>query len=407
MTPTRRALVTTLALTATLTTAPITTAQAADTPQHPWYFDTYRIDEVWEHTTGEGITVAVIDTGVDPTLPELQGQVLDGTDLIPDGAGFDVDADGHGTDMAALIAGTGESQGIQGLAPGVSILPIRVLPSAWTYIGNDRMSQAIQYAVESGAQIINISVGGADVGISQRELNEALAMAASHDVLVFSSAGNDAEQGNSVSAPASLKGVVGVGAVNSSGERSSYSTYGPQVALAAPGDNVPGHCGDISGPACIQEEGGTSSATALASASAALIWAQHPDWTKNQVLRVMLNTAERADDQRRDDYTGYGIVRPDRVVLDGEGDPGDPDSPPVFRDWEAALDPPATPEPTPETGPSPDADPAPGPDAEPAASGGSDDASPLPWLLGAGAAVLVAGSVGWLLWRRRSGVVRG
>ncbi|MCK1817410.1 S8 family serine peptidase, partial [Streptomyces sp. XM4011] len=341
MTPTRRALVTTLALTATLTTAPTTTAHA-DTPQHPWYFDTYRIDEVWEHTTGEGITVAVIDSGVDPTLPELQGQVLDGTDLTADPQGAHVDTDGHGTEMAALIAGTGEGSGIQGLAPGVEILPIRVTYGGVTNDISGRWAEAISYAAESGARVVNISQGSLDGERASQDMAEALAMAARHDMLIFASSGNDGEGTNHISAPASVDGVVGVGAVTSSGDRSSYSSHGPQVSLAAPGDDVPGHCGDISGPACIRDEGGTSSATALASASAALIWAQHPDWTKNQVLRVMLNTAERPDDQRRDDYTGYGIVRPDRVVLDGEGDPGDPDSPPIFRDWEAELRPPAT-----------------------------------------------------------------
>ncbi|MFE1362138.1 S8 family serine peptidase [Streptomyces harbinensis] len=399
MTPTRRALVTTLALTAALTTAPATTAQAADTPQHPWYFDTYRIDEVWEHTTGEGITVAVIDTGVDPTLPELQGQVLDGTDLTAAPQGAHVDTDGHGTDMAALIAGTGNG-GVQGLAPGATILPIRVTYGGITGDAADRWAEAVHYAIESGARIINFSLGDVNVESARQEMSEALTAAARHDVLIFAATGNNGDDLNAPSAPNSLDGVVGVSAVNSSGERAPYSTYGPQVSLAAPGDDVPGHCGDISGPACIRDEGGTSSATALASASAALIWAQHPDWTKNQVLRVMLNTAERPDDQRRDDYTGYGIVRPDRVVLDGEGDPGDPDSPPIFRDWEAELRPPATPSPTPETSPGPDAETTPAPDAEPAAT--SDDASPLPWLLGGGAAVLVAGSVGWLLWRRRA-----
>ncbi|MFC9066462.1 S8 family serine peptidase [Streptomyces harbinensis] len=404
MTPTRRALVTTLALTAALTTALATTAQAADTPQHPWYFDTYRIDEVWEHTTGEGITVAVIDTGVDPTLPELQGQVLDGTDLTRSPKGAHVDEDGHGSDMASLVVGTGGS-GIQGMAPGAEVLPIRASTNQLDFDGAQRWAEAIEYAVAQGAQIINISLGATDNGRASDVLADALASAARNDVLIFAAVGNDGDTFNTRSAPAVLDGVIGVAAVGSDGERAAYSTHGPQVALAAPGEGVPSHCDDLSGPACIRDGGGTSSATALASASAALIWAQHPDWTKNQVLRVMLNTAERADDQRRDDYTGYGVVRPDRVVLDGEGDPGDPDSPPVFRDWEAALDPPATPEPTPGTGPSPDAEPAPGPDAEAAAT--SDDASPLPWLLGAGAAVLVAGSVGWLLWRRRSGVVRG
>ncbi|MFD7510600.1 S8 family serine peptidase [Streptomyces sp. NPDC059853] len=308
-----------------------------------------------------------------------------------------MDTGGHGTDMAALIAGTGEGNGIQGLAPGAEILPIRVTLGGVSLGGTERFAEGIIHAIESGAKIINISQGGT---MPHDELSEAVALAARHDVLVFASAGNAGDTTNHLEDPVSLPGVVGVGAVDSNGERSPYSTYGPQVTLAAPGDDVPRHCGDLTGPACIQDEGGTSSATALASASAALIWARHPDWTKNQVLRVMLNTAERPDDQRRDDYTGYGIVRPDRVVLDGEGDPGDPDSPPVFRDWEAALDPPATPAPTPDADPTPDAEPAPGPEAEPAAT--SDNASPLPWMLGTGAAVLATGSVGWLLWRRRS-----
>ncbi|WP_432745132.1 S8 family serine peptidase [Streptomyces sp. JH002] len=399
MTPTRRALATTLALTALLATAP-TTAQAAGTPQHPWYFDTLRVDDIWEHTKGEGITVAVIDSGVDLTLPELQGQVLDGTDLTASPQGAHVDTDGHGTDMAALIAGTGEGQGIQGLAPEAQVLPIRVTNGGMTTELPARWAAAIEYAVESGAQVINISQASPHDDPTRQAMAAALATAARNDVLIFAGSGNDGEGLNNPSAPNSLEGVVSVGAVDRTGEHIPYSTYGPQVTLAAPGNDVPGHCDGLSGPACVREEGGTSSATALASASAALIWSQHPDWTKNQVLRVMLNTAERSDDQRRDDYTGYGIVRPDRVIVDGEGDPGDPDSPPIFRDWEAGLVPPATPEPTPETTPDDSAEPAPGPEAEAAAT--SDDGSPLPWILGGTAAVVLVGLTGWLLLRRRA-----
>ncbi|WP_432053117.1 S8 family serine peptidase [Streptomyces xiamenensis] len=397
MTPTRRALATTLALTAALATAP-TTANAADTPQHPWYFDTLRVEEMWQHTTGEGITVAVIDTGVDPTLPELQGQVLDGTDVMSDGAGYDVDLDAHGTDIAALIAGTGSAEGIQGIAPGAKILPIRS-NSRSSIFSVDKIPGAIEYAIDAGAQIINISLGGPDLGHKQEAFHAALTEAARHDVLIFASAGNSAQEGNAPSSPASLDGVVGVAAVGDGNQRAPYSAHGPHVTLAAPGDNVPGHCGDLTGPACLREEGGTSSATALASASAALIWSQHPDWTKNQVLRVMLNTAERPDDQRRDDYTGYGIVRPDRVIIDGEGDPGDPDSPPIFRDWEEGLVPPVTPGPTPETTPDDSAEPAPGPEAEAAATSGNSGS--LPWILGGTAAVLVVAVTGWVLYRRR------
>ncbi|MGW8847144.1 S8 family serine peptidase [Streptomyces xiamenensis] len=402
MTPTRRALATTLALTAALATAPA--AQAADTPQHPWYFDTLRVEEMWEHTTGEGITVAVIDTGVDPTLPELQGQVLDGTDVMRDARGSHADEDGHGTDMASLIAGSGGS-GVQGLAPGAKILPIRASTNQLDFDGGDRWAEAIDFAVAEGARIINISLAATDNGTAATSMGDSIAEATRQGVLIFAGTGNDGDTYNTAKFPAALDGIVGVGAVNSDGAREGYSTHGSQVAIAAPGGNVPGHCDGPAGPACLREEGGTSSATALASASAALIWSQHPDWTKNQVLRVMLNTAERPDDQRRDDYTGYGIVRPDRVIIDGEGDPGDPDSPPIFRDWEAALDPAATPAPEPEAGTAPETDadagtePAPGPEAE-AASG--ENGGPLPWILGGTAAVLVVAVTGWAVIRRRS-----
>ncbi|MGW7294867.1 S8 family serine peptidase [Streptomyces xiamenensis] len=409
MTPTRRALAGALALTALLATA--SEAQAADTPQHPWYFDTMRVEEIWQHTTGEDITVAVIDTGVDPTLPELQGQVLEGTDLTRSGEGAHVDGNGHGTDMAALIGGTGGGGGIQGLAPGVKILPVRSSSSGIDFDNSARIAESIDYAVSHGARVINISLANVEAGSGRTALAEAVGDAVRQDVLIFAGTGNDGMGLNDPAIPAALDGVVGVAAVDSGGERVPYSTSGPQVSLAAPGNDVPGHCDGLSGPACIWEEGGTSSATALASASAALIWSQHPDWTKNQVLRVMLNTAERSDDQRRDDYTGYGIVRPDRVIVDGEGDPGDPDSPPIFRDWEAALDPVATPAPEPEAESTPDGDsapepePAPGPEAEAAATSG--DSSPLPWILGGSAALVLVAVTGWAVLRRRSSASAG
>ncbi|MGW3293996.1 S8 family serine peptidase [Streptomyces xiamenensis] len=399
MTPTRRALATTLALTAALATAP-TTAQAADTPQNPWYFDTLRVEQIWEHTKGEGITIAVIDTGVDATLPELQGQVLEGIDISASPQGAHIDSDGHGSNMASLIAGTGADGGIRGLAPEAEILPVRTMIGVAGEVGPERWAEAIDYAVESGARVINMSIGGSDNGTASRVMADALSAAARNDVLIFAAVGNDGDTFNTRGVPAALDGVVGVAAVDRELERAPYSTHGSQVALAGPAEGVPWHCGDLSAPVCIRDSGGTSSATALASASAALIWSQHPDWTKNQVLRVMLNTAERPDDQRRDDYTGYGIVRPDRVIVDGEGDPGDPDSPPIFRDWEAALDPAATPAPEPEAETAPETEPAPGPEAEAAAT--SDDTSPLPWILGGTAAVLVVAVTGWAVVRRRS-----
>ncbi|WP_190233098.1 S8 family serine peptidase [Streptomyces avicenniae] len=318
----------------------------ADSPDNPWYATTYRLQEIWELTRGEGVTVAVIDSGVNSSMPELEGQVLEGVDLTRDPDGPHVDEDGHGTGMASLIAGTGEQGGVRGLAPGVKILPIRVgqRNGQPDFGRQERMGQAIQYAVDEGARVINISQAAVEIG-QEEAVDAALEAAARADVLIFAGTGNEGDTRNRSMYPANRYGVVGVAAVDRNGERSPYSTYGRQVAIAAPADEIPWRCPDLSGPVCLDPQGGTSTATALASASAALIWAAHPDWTKNQVLRVMMETAQRDDSYERDDYIGHGMIRPDRVILDGEGDPGDPRRNPLFAGYEATLDPPPSPRP--------------------------------------------------------------
>ncbi|UCM90807.1 S8 family serine peptidase [Streptomyces marincola] len=336
--------------------------------------DAMRMDQVWQRAQGEGITVAMLDTGVDASLPTLEGRVLEGVDLTRGGESAHTDTAGHGTIMAGLIAGSGTGNGIAGLAPSVQILPIRVSAASVDFGLEERWSRAIEYAISSGADIISISLAKEQFG-SIPELEAAIASAARNDILIFAGSGNEGDGANTLMVPAALDGVVGVGAVGQQGGWADYSTYGPQVALAAPGDGVPGRCPDGSHqPACIMERGGTSAATALASASAALIWSAHPEWTKNQVLRVMLETADGPEGAERDDFVGYGMVRPDRVILDGEGDPGDPDVNPLFEEYEAALDPPASPEPEPEAAPEPER-----------ARGEGGDALEVP-LAGAGAA---------------------
>ncbi|WP_258535037.1 S8 family serine peptidase [Streptomyces sp. PT12] len=306
---------------------------------------------MWEQTRGEGVTVAVLDSGVDASLPHLEGQVMEGADFTRDPEGAHYDTEGHGTVMAGVIAGTGEGGGIQGLAPGAEILPVRVADSAsWDFGLEDRFAEAIQYAVDSGAKIINIAVGSEVASGNPEELYAAIDEAVRSDVLIFAAAGNSAEYSNLVSQPANYDGIVGIGAVDRNGDRAVYSTPSPYVALSAPGNDVPGYCPDRSWEeACLVERGGTSVATALTSASAALIWSAHPDWTKNQVLRALAQTAE--GDGRRDDNVGFGMIRPDRVILDEGVDPGEPDVNPMFDAYERSLDPPVSPEPVPDEEP--------------------------------------------------------
>lgn len=317
-----------------------TQAHADSTRSQEWFLDAMRAEKMWQTSTGKGITVAVIDTGVDPTNPDLKGRVLDGKDLAPSERPGDehTDYEGHGTGMAGLIAGTGAyggGKGAFGLAPGVKILPVRVPAETDDQMGFGRpayFSKAIRDAADEHAQVINISMGSS---VTTPELAAAVKYALDRGSLIFAAVGNEAEKGNPVLYPAGTPGVVGVASVGKNLRRSAFSGFGSQVDIAAPGEDMVHACGGKTG---LCKTSGTSDATALASASAALIWAKHPDWTNNQVLRVMLNTiGGPTDGAKRNDSIGYGIVRP-RIALENPGDPGPADVYPL-PDLAAAASP--------------------------------------------------------------------
>lgn len=377
-------------------------AGVAATPAHAetirsqqWHLDAMKVDEIWKISTGKGVTVAVIDTGVN-RIPELEGQVLPGAVFpVGDAPGDrDNDYDGHGTGIAAMIAGTGKhpsGDGAYGLAPGVKILPIRV-PNLLEDAKAPSKVAAIRYAADSDAKIINISQGRSGKPEDDRDRAEAVKYALSKGKLVFAAAGNSGHSTNEVEYPAATPGVVAVGAVDAHGEPTNESQHGPQIDLAAPGMDIITACKGKTG---VCKTHGTSDASALASASAALLWSAHPDWTNNQVLRVLLNTAGKpVDGSQRNDYVGYGVVRP-RVALQTPGDPGPADVYPL-PDLAAAQAGAKTPSAAPD-GKAPDAAASkPAAQAEEKKSGSS-----LLWIgLGLGACVLIGGAVTVVVVRR-------
>ncbi|WP_190020528.1 type VII secretion-associated serine protease mycosin [Streptomyces hiroshimensis] len=366
-------------------------AQADTIRSRQWHLDAMHAEEMWQTSTGAGVTVAVIDTGVDASLTDLRGQVLAGRDFTSDSGDAQTDADGHGTHMAALIAATGQrgsETGSYGLAPGVKILPLRV--GGKNYAEDTRaMVAALRYAAESDAQVINISL--ATPGRNDDE-EKAIAYVLSKGKMIVAGVGNTGDKTNMVQYPAAYPGVIGVAGLDQNGSSASWSQHGPQVDLSAPGVDAVSAC---PGSSEVCKGSGTSAASALTSASAALIWSVHPTWTANQVTRVLINTAgSTGTAEKRNDYVGYGAVRP-RIALKDPGDPGPADVNPL-------------------PGPAPSQDPKSDDTAsvaeslpKKAATGDSakDNGSPAKWIaLGAGAAVLVGAAITTpiLLTRRRN-----
>ncbi|MGD9481651.1 S8 family serine peptidase [Streptomyces sp. TRM70308] len=293
---------------------------------------------MWEVSTGEGITVAVIDSGVNPSSAALEGQVLPGIDESRRSGDAHDDYLGHGTAMAELIAGTGRDNSIQGLAPGAKILPVRIEmeeSSGKFSDGESAVAGAIRAAADSDAHIINMSFGD-DRGGGKLEA-EAVEYAASKGKLMFAGSGNDRQKvdgEDDYNFPASFSEVASVGALDSQNAAAEFSSQG-KVDLAAPGVGLPGWCDESFSSYCTNS--GTSDASAIASAAAALIWAEHPEWTANQVLRVMLETAGKPVDGEVSTRVGHGAIRPRAVLLEGKGNPGDPDQHPLLKPAESAA----------------------------------------------------------------------
>ncbi|MFI1718429.1 type VII secretion-associated serine protease mycosin [Streptomyces litmocidini] len=386
-------------------------AHAENFRDQQWHLDAMGAEEIWQLSTGKGVTVAVIDSGVEKSNPDLRGQVLQGKDFGPEKPGDQfTDYLGHGTGMAGLIAGTGArdgGNGAFGLAPGVKILPVRVPgleEGAGSIVeGNERFNrlvpQAIRYSADSGAKVINISLG---VNDGSKALTDAVKYALDKGSLVFAAVGNSGDKGNRVEYPAATPGVVGVGAVDNKAQHIPMSQHGDQVDIVAPGKDMVHACGGGTG---MCKGSGTSDATALASAAAALLWSKHPDWTNNQILRVMLNTvAKPKGGEKRSDFVGYGAIRPLRT-LKTPGDPGPADVRPIDDLSEAPT---ATPTPS-GKGDLPSADPAPSkssaaPAPAPQAAAEDDGGNTGLWIgLGIGAAVLIGAAVAVPVLRSRRG----
>ncbi|MGX9886169.1 S8 family serine peptidase [Streptomyces sp. NPDC002276] len=309
-------------------------AAAYDAQSKQWYLDPMQADQMWKVSTGEGVKVAVIDSGVNANTPSLKGQVL--TDEVPKSVAYRAtdDYNGHGTTMAELIAGTGAEDGLQGLAPGAKIVPYRVKFDDLTGGTDEKKetpepAEAIRAAADTDAKIINMSFGSE--GPSSTE-EAAIKYAASKGKLLVAAVGNEGQTEGRIGYPAAFPYVLGVSAANKSLTVAKFSSSGNYVDLAAPGDGFPGWC-DANFRSYCDDKNGTSAAAALTSAAAALIWSAHPNWTVNQVTRSLIDTAGRTwakGDPSK--YAGYGFIRPRIVLENANYDAGPANVDPLAKD---------------------------------------------------------------------------
>lgn len=313
---------------------------AADTPGQctypgkpyegrPWALQRVLLDELWKQSTGEGVRVAVIDTGVDVKHPQLKPAVDTGSgiNLIPKDAEDEhgnkvergkedgtTDTVGHGTKVAGIIAARPmKGTGFVGLAPDATIIPIQQNDAD----GNGTaatLATAIRHAIEEEADVINISQDTANAIEPTPLLKDAVQEALDKEIVIVASAGNDGLDGNvKKTYPASYEGVLAVAASDRNNERAAFSQSGDFVGVAAPGvdmiTTVPGggHCAD----------NGTSFSAPYVAGIAALIKAKHEDWTRKQIVAQIQQTAERSI-AGHDRLVGWGVVDPVRALTEDD-----------------------------------------------------------------------------------------
>ncbi|MBN2860903.1 MAG: S8 family serine peptidase, partial [Sphaerochaetaceae bacterium] len=288
-----------------------------------WNFEALDMPLVWESQGGDpSVTVAVIDTGIQRSLTDFETtEILSGYNTI-DNSNDVYDGNGHGTHVAGTVAqSTNNKYGVAGMAYGVTLLPIKALGDDGSGYSSD-VAEAIEYAVEAGAQVINMSLGG--------DFSQAIADAAAYAVdqgsIIVASTGNENE--GTILYPAAYEGVIAVGATGYSDERAPYSNYGEGIDVVAPGGDllttflVDGY-GEY--PAGIYQEvdtpddedsaafygyQGTSMAAPHVSALAALLLSRNPNLTGAQVYDRITSQAEDLGEPGYDTLYGYGLIDP-------------------------------------------------------------------------------------------------
>lgn len=281
-----------------------------------WAFDALDFESTWSTTTGDNLCVAILDTGVQVDHPDLAGHIAATWDATGQGV---ADGHGHGTHVAGIIAATPNNGiGVAGAAPGVQLMIAKVLTNQGT--GSDAWTaNGLVWAVDNGARVVNLSLGAScpqfdSAPCQSTAMQSAIAYAQSHDVVVVAAAGNNGDPTNPPnnpqygywSWPAAFSWPIAVAATTNTNTRSSFSTQGGYVDVAAPGSSI---LSTFKGSSYASMSG-TSMATPYITALVALLRAAHPQETATQIAQRITSTATDLGDPGPDPSFGYGLADP-------------------------------------------------------------------------------------------------
>lgn len=382
-----------------------TPAQAIE-PSEAWYARALHLDDAHKLSTGRDVVVAVVDGGVDQTVPALAGQLLPGAGIGADAAADglrDDDPEGHGTSMAGIIAARpvgadGKPTGFDGVAPDARILSI----STGRDTDSTEVAEGIRIATDRGAKVISLSLGS--TGSADEDERSAVGYALSHDVVVVAAAGN-VDTGDTdpldhqINAPANIPGVIAVTGSDTHGGFWDGSAAGPRAVLAAPAPLIRAPVPAALVPSGAEVADGTSNSTAIVAGVVALVRARHAELNAPSVIELLTRTADDKGPRGWDQQFGYGIVDPVAALAALPVPvatnplltvPPGASTGPLAADEDALLAAAGVTVPTPSAGPGRSAPPTP----PAAAAQGSHGHRPLVWVGGLALAVLLGIAVG-------------
>ncbi|MDX1807399.1 MAG: S8 family serine peptidase, partial [Paenisporosarcina sp.] len=282
-------------------------ADADPKTKDQYHLSLLKIDEAQKMSGKNKVTVAIIDTGIDQKHPELKGLFLPSYNVI--NPMNQTAPDVHGTHVTGILAGKkGNGIGGYGINPNVRILPIDVFDR--DFVTNDyTIAQAILYAAEHGAKVINMSLGSS---FPSAVVEEAVEIAIDKGVTIVAAQGNGGDDVPNY--PASYEGVIGVGSINKDKKLSSFSTYGASTDIVAPGEDIYAPIFDYEKKSSFSTLSGTSMATPVVAGVASLLLSKYPNLKPAQVEYILEHTATDLGEKGHDLKFGNGLVNPIAVL---------------------------------------------------------------------------------------------